>query len=147
MQVTVYAETYTGAHFRGFEDAADGRTVKAVLVGEERKIVDFILENFSYGEDDELGTLKALIRGYKKGDVSQFDGCGGVLMIEGEDGKRMFFANDFITAGEFKKSKWTDVGTVQVDGYERAKTRAGGTRHTAFDVITKLVVALDQSGE
>lgn len=139
MQVTVYGENYTGSHFRGFEDGDDGHIVKMVLKGKERKIVDFILENFSYGSEDDVGTIDELRAGYKRGDIPQFDGCGGVLKLENEAGEEVYFAKDFVTKKEFKKAVIIDLGEIKVNKYKETTNKLGGTTHSAYDVVNDLI--------
>jgi hypothetical protein len=138
--VVVYGENYTGSHFRGIADPHDGKSVKIVVTGTEQKIAEFILQNFNYGDDGETYTLEKLIQEYKKGEIVQFDGCGGVLAIGDMNGKNLFFARDFITKKEFSAVQWLDLGTVDANQFEWKKTRAGRLlAHTASDEVNRRV--------
>lgn len=95
MQVVVYGNSYTGAHFRGIPDPIDSRDVKMVLVGEESNIVRYLLQNFFY-DDNAVTTMAALTAGIKNylatadtydetvPSVGSFDDCGGIIVIEGD---------------------------------------------------------------
>ena len=138
-RVVVYAQNYTGANFRGFADPSDGVDVKATLQGQSNKIAAFILANFSYGSDDDSLTLDKMIEQYESGDVPQFDGCGGVYKIEDVNGRELFYDKDYMPKAEFKRTKWRELGVVDVDQYETKETKHGGTEYTGYDVVNHLV--------
>lgn len=115
MKIAIWATTYTGAHFRGFDDDEDDVPVMAWLVGSEENITRYVRENFSYGSDggkDKM-SVATMVELYKRNHIPQWDGCGGVARIADENGKLLF---DCAREYGFKKSDgWRDCGTIDVD--------------------------------
>ena len=133
MKVTIYGSNYTGHHFRLLECAYDSRDVKATLVGDESAIVDFILDNFSYGPDSAIQTINVLAEQMKKGSsdtLMMFDGCGAILAIYDENDKKIVNVyNKMVGVGiKFKTVKFIDLGTIQLPT-------------TTDDLINKMVKA------
>ena len=72
---------YTGHHFRGLPSPYDEVLLNVRLRGEETDVVEWILENFSYGPQSEVRYLEELVSGYRKYTIPNADGCGGVIRI------------------------------------------------------------------
>jgi hypothetical protein len=113
MIVTVWGTNYEGAHFRGFESDTDNTPVMINLTGNSLVIGQYILENFSYGSNDEGINLDTLVRDYVQGGVPQWDGCGGVARIA-IDGVEVFREEEAIDHFN-ERTPWLDLGTINVD--------------------------------
>jgi hypothetical protein len=120
MKLTIYGINYTGAHFRGFADEHDERDVKMVLVGNESDIVNFILNNFSYGPTDSITRLKQLVTQMKRAGADKssslpiFDGCGAILAIQDESNKYLVNIYTEICGTDFDTVSFIDLGTIEL---------------------------------
>jgi hypothetical protein len=112
MRLIVYGGTYTGARSRGLADPADNRWVMMLLEGTERNIVDYLLENFSYGAQENITTVSDLARGISDRSVTMFEGCGGLLRLMQENGKIIFHDEDVASSTPLE---WVDLATINVD--------------------------------
>ena len=87
MKLTIRGWNYEGAHFRGIESNTDERPLRITLNGDEADIVNYILDEFSYGPDEDTQlSLDELIEGFENGVIMNGDGCGCVLEIIDECG-------------------------------------------------------------
>lgn len=119
MKVTISGFNYEGALFRGIPSDTDQRMLTITLESNnERDLCGWILDEFSYGDDDEIATLKELAEGYNNGDVINMDGCGGVfeMIVKGE---KLFDDN---VEGEWdwreqitEEDPLMELGTVNID--------------------------------
>jgi hypothetical protein len=129
VKVIVHGVNYEGAHFRGFESDTDESLVQVELHGEEQKVVDFILDNLSYGNDgwgdeDEtdpdcdgkIHTITEMCSSLRTGETPIFDGCGAVLKIQIVGSKRALLniINEYLQADEYADG-WMNLGMVDVD--------------------------------
>lgn len=92
---TVLCMNYTGAHFRGIDDETDGQICLLEITGSEEDVVDYLLEECSYGKPPNGAkmTMGRYISAMEDGSISNFDGCGGVFSIE-QDGKVLLDLSD-----------------------------------------------------
>lgn len=81
-----------GEDYERYESGAP--TALLTIKGTEKKIVNYLLERFSYGNDHEIDTLDEYIDSLNDGRTPQGDGCGIVLLIEDEKKKILFTFED-----------------------------------------------------
>ncbi len=94
MQITIIGWNYEGAAFRGIESSTDEQTVDLTLIGDEQDIVNFVLEQFSYGSDEAITSVADLAAGYENEDIPNGDGCGGVIRLMDNDRETLFTHGD-----------------------------------------------------
>jgi hypothetical protein len=116
--VTVYGLNYTGAHFRGLADDLDQREVKAVVRGSQQGIVTWILENFSYGQDEPpIETIAEMVKGYKEFSISNGDGCG-ILMLLLDASNKILFDERSVYNVPFDPNRYIDLGVIDADNID-----------------------------
>ena len=98
MKATICGWNYEGANFRGYFSETDERLLMISIEGNEQDVIDFILNEFSYGnyvdEDDYISSFKDLIKGYAEGMIPNGDGCGGVISIIDDNGEIWTFIDN-----------------------------------------------------
>jgi hypothetical protein len=94
MKIFVRGQNYTGANFRGIPDETDGQLCDLILNGDEVDIVDFILDNFDWGRQDDIKSIAVLIDKLKREELGQFEGAGGVLYIRDAESNVLYVLED-----------------------------------------------------
>jgi hypothetical protein len=93
MKIEVTGSNYEGAHFRGIPSPTDDTSLKITLVCDnERMLCDWILDNFSYGPDEDVTCISTLAFAYKRQSVVNGDGCGMVAMLR--EGDNVLFLDE-----------------------------------------------------
>jgi hypothetical protein len=118
MAYKVEAVTYTGATFRGMRDETDDRLVVLTFADDivEQEVVAFLLDEFSYGSDDEEMDIAAYVAGLNSGDTAQGDGCGLVYKLW-QDGKLLydFNADDAEAEAAMQEEKKFDITVTRAN--------------------------------
>jgi len=123
--------TYTGARFRGMQDETDAQVCIVTFTGDEQQVVKYLLDNASYGYDEETHegmNMQAFIAGLDDASIEQFDGCGGVLKV---------WHNDVLIYDYYK-------GDVVEEAAMEAESNESGIEYSLHVDLTKEHVTLEQ---
>lgn len=113
MKIKITGWNYEGAKFRGIPSDTDEVLHTLEIEGSEYDITNTILENYSYGADEDVNiSLARLCAKYKRGLIPNGDGCGGILKIE-KEGVVLFQHDDCEEILEFENC--IDLGITQAD--------------------------------